>query len=358
MEINQLRKKVNRLDDQILVLLNQRAHVSKTIGRLKRHRNELVYSPDRESEVLDRLVNASKGPLKPEAILAIYREVMSSSLSLEKPLSVAYLGPEWTFTHQASVKKFGMSVNYVPCTGLSDVFLEVEHERCDYGVVPVENSIEGAISHTLDRFVDSSLKICSEIILGVSLDLLSRERSLKKVKRVYSNSQVFGQCRQWLESRLPGIELKNVTSTARGAEIASNEKGSSCIASRLAARVNRLRILAQSIEDQPDNATRFLVISRESAKPTRNDKTSILFSVKDRVGALHRSLEPFRKNRINLTKIESRPAKRRRWEYYFFVDFEAHYQDSRVRKALKELERESSFLKILGSYPRARSDRS
>lgn len=354
MDLSRLRKKVNAIDDRILALLNQRARCSQTIGRYKRDRNELVYAPDREAEVLARLVHANSGPVRAEDVLAIYREIMSSSIGLERRIAIAYLGPELTFTHQAGVKKFGSSVGYIPCTDISDVFREVEHERCEYGVVPVENSIEGAITHTLDRFVDSDLKICSEIILRVSLSLMSRERSLKSVRGIYSNPQVFGQCRHWLESHALGMELKNTTSTARGAEIALKEKHAACIASPLAARLKGLKVLAESIEDQHNNATRFLVIARESARPTRRDKTSILFSLKDRVGALHRSLEPFRKHGINLTKIESRPSKTRRWEYYFFVDFEGHAEEPRVRRALRELERECIFTKTLGSYPRAR----
>jgi len=353
MELKRLRKKLNKIDDQVLALLNRRARHSQAIGQYKRDHQEVIYAPDREAEILRRLARANQGPIGREAIEHIYREIMSSSLSLEKQISIAYLGPELTFTHQASVKRFGSSVMYVPCTDIPDVFREVEHGRCDYGVVPVENSIEGAINHTLDRFTDSDLKICSEIILRIRLHLLSREKSLKTVKRIYSNPQVFGQCHHWLEEYAHDIALKKSTSTARGAQIARQEKGAACIASRLAANVNQLKVLASSIEDHRNNATRFLVISRESAKPTKQDKTSIIFSVKDKVGALHRSLEPFRRNRINLTKIESRPAKRKRWQYFFYVDFEGHTQEARVKRALKELERECAFARVLGSYPKA-----
>jgi len=341
------------VDEQLLSLLSKRAKFSQLIGQLKRERNQSVYAPDREREVLTRLMRLNKGLLSREALGSIYREIMSSSLSLEKNIQIAYLGPELTFTHQASIKKFGNSVDYFPCSSISDVFLEVEHGRCDYGVVPVENSTEGAIYHTLDSFVDSDLKICSEIILKINLDLLSKERSLKSIKRIYSNPQVFGQCRQWLECRLPSVDHKEVSSTARGAQIVANEKKAACIASRLAAPANNLRVLIPSIQDRSDNVTRFLVLSKEFSRPTAEDKTSMMLSVKDRVGALHRILLPFRKNRINLSKIESRPSRRRNWEYYFFIDFDAHLEESRVKRALRSLETECNFLKVLGSYPQA-----
>jgi len=328
-DLKSLRKEMDRFDAQILALLNKRAECSQDIGNLKRGNNESYYAPDRERQVLERLCALSRGPLKRQALYAIYREIMSSSLSLEKELQIAYLGPELTFTHQASVKKFGSSVQYVPCDSISDVFLEVEHERCDYGVVPVENSTEGAIYHTLDSFIETDLKICSEIILKISLSLLSKEKSLKRVKKVYSNPQVFGQCRQWLESRLPSAELKAISSTIRGAQVACRERSAACIASPLAKGIKGLKSLASSIQDRSDNVTRFFVISRQSAHPTKKDRTSIMISIKDKVGALQKILVPFRKYRINLTKIESRPSRRQNWEYYFFIDFEAHAQDKR-----------------------------
>jgi chorismate mutase / prephenate dehydratase len=348
-----LRKKVDRLDQKILSLLNQRAQQSKAIGQLKKGKRQGYYVPDRERQVLDRLSKLNRGPLTRQSLEAIYREIMSSSLRLEKDLNIAYLGPQLTFTHQASVKKFGKSVHYVPCDSIPDVFLEVEHERCDYGVVPVENSTEGAIDHTLDSFIDSQLKVCSEIILKINLTLLSRENSLKKVKRVYSNPQVFGQCRQWLESNLSFAQLHSASSTAKAAQIALKEKGAACIASKLASEKNNLHALTSSIQDRSDNVTRFLVLSRESARPTRHDKTSLMLSVKDRPGALYRILDPFRKQKINLTKIESRPSRRQNWEYYFFIDFEAHVQEARVQRALSRLESECRFMKVLGSYPKA-----
>jgi chorismate mutase/prephenate dehydratase len=318
---------------------------------LKRVSSKSIYVPEREKDVYDKIELANKGPIPGESLKAIFREVMSASFHLERPLKIAYLGPEFTFTHLASMKKFGSSVTYSGCETITDVFSDVEKKRSDYGVVPIENSIDGAISHTLDMFIDSDLKICSEIYLEVSQNLLSNEKDRSGVKRVYSKAQVFGQCRLWLEANLPGVELVEVSSTARAAEIASKEKGSACIASELAAKKYGLRTLCSSIEDSAHNVTRFLVIGRVEAKPTKKDKTSIMFSVKDRSGALHDMLVPFKRHKINMTKIESRPSKVRAWEYYFFVDLEGHHEDPHVMKALAELRRSSIYLKVLGSYP-------
>ena len=353
MEITKLRKKVDKIDEHVLEMLNERAKLSLSIGRAKSKKGTSVYVPDRENQIYSRLIFKNKGPLSNDSLKAIYREVMSGSLSLEKPLKITYLGPPFTFTHIAALKKFGLSVEYVSCNSITDIFVEVERNRADYGVVPIENSIEGAVNHTLDMLIDSPLKICSEIYLEVSHSLLSRGSNTKKIKKVYSNPQVFGQCRLWLESNMPGVELGEVSSTTKAAEIASKEKNSAAIGSIMAARKYGLKVLAESIEDVPHNITRFLVVGKTLARPTKDDKTSIMFSVKDKIGALHDTLAPFKKNRINLTKIESRPSKRRHWEYYFFADLEGHYEDEKVKKALSELKGECLHLKILGSYPKA-----
>lgn len=353
MNIKTLRKKVDRLDARILELLNDRAKLSLDIGRLKSKTSASIYSPDREKDVYRRITSNNQGPLSNTSLKAIYREVMSGSLRLEKSLKITYLGPSFTFTHRAALKKFGSSVEYVACNSITDIFVEVERNRADYGVVPIENSIEGAVNHTLDMLADSSLKICSEIYLEISHNLLSKETDLKKIKRIYSIPQVFGQCRLWLESNMPAIELKEVSSTARGAEIASKEKHAAAIGGIMAARGYGLKVLAKSIEDSPHNTTRFLVVGKTMAKATKEDKTSLMISLKDKIGALHDMLTPFKKNRINLTKIESRPSRKRPWEYYFFVDLEGHYDDAKVRKALLELKKECVYLKILGSYPKA-----
>jgi chorismate mutase / prephenate dehydratase len=351
MSITRLRKKVDSIDTEILGLLNKRAGVILKIGKAKARNKESIYAPAREKDVYKKLVAKNKGPLPKDSVKAIFREIMSSALQLERPLVIAYLGPEFTFTHLASLKKFGSSVRYVGCSTITDIFSEVEKSRADYGVVPIENSIEGAVNHTLDMFADSNLKVCSEVYLEIYHNLLSKEARKADIRKIYSKAEVFGQCRIWIESNLPRAELVEVSSTAKAAEIAARQKNAACIASELAAKKNGLKVLARSIEDSAHNVTRFLVIGKEDVASTGEDKTSVMFSIKDRAGALHDMLVPFKKNRINLTKIESRPSKLRAWEYYFFVDLEGHRLDRRVAKSLSELERVSSYMKVLGSYP-------
>lgn len=345
-----LRKKIDNIDKRIIQLLNMRAKITVDIAKIKQKSGSSIYSPDREQEVLSKIKALSRGPLCQGALDAIYREIMSSSLALEKPLKIAYLGPEASFTHLASLKRFGSQVSYVAQNNITDVFENVERGSADYGVVPIENSIEGIVSHTLDMFVDSDLKICAQIVLDVSHNLLAK-CSKEKIRRLYSNPQVFGQCRTWLQENLSGIELIEVSSTTRAAQIAAKEKMSGCIASSLAAKVYNLRVVAADIEDSPHNITRFFVIGKTDVKETNHDKTAILFSIKDRVGALHDMLLPFKKYNINLTKIESRPSKKKAWDYYFFVDLEGHRDNPKVKKALLELENKCTFLKVLGSYP-------
>ena len=350
MKLNRLRKQIDGLDRKIIALLNSRARITVDIARLKLKAGKGVYSPDRERQVLRRAASLSKGPLPPASLEAIYREIMSSSLALERPLKVAYLGPEATFSHLAAMKRFGSQVQFIPCEGIPDVFLEVEKGRVDYGVVPIENSIEGAVSHTLDMFVDSDLKICAQVILDVSHYLLAN-CPMHKIQRVYSHPQVFGQCRHWLQEHLPAAEKVNMSSTTAAARAAVKDTRGACIASLLAADVYKLKVVARDIEDSSSNVTRFLVVGNSSPSPTGIDRTSVIFSIKDKVGALHDMLVPFKKYRINLTKIESRPSKKRAWDYYFFIDLEGHTQDARVRKALAALENQCRFLKVLGSYP-------
>jgi chorismate mutase/prephenate dehydratase len=350
MNLKNLRQTVDNIDKKIIQLLNARAKTTIDITKLKLKSGKSIYSPDREREVLKRIALINKGPLNSGALEAIYREVMSSSLSLDRLLKVAYLGPEATFTHLAALKRFGSQVEYIACNSITDVFLEVERDNTDYGVVPIENSVEGAVSHTLDMFVDSELKICSQTILDVTHHLLANCPK-NKIRRIYSNPQVFGQCRIWLQENLAGVEKIEVSSTTRAAQIAAKEKYSACIASLLAAKVYKLKVVASNIEDSPHNITRFLVIGKTDVPPTSHDRTSIMFSIKDKVGALHDMLIPFKKHRINLTKIESRPSKKKAWDYYFFVDLDGHRDNPRVKKALSELENRCTFLKILGSYP-------
>jgi chorismate mutase/prephenate dehydratase len=353
MGLKKLRKTIDSIDGRMLGLLNKRAAVTLKIGRLKAKGRKSVYVPDREIDIYRKVTAKNKGPLSDESVKAVYREIMSGSLSLEKTLTIAYLGPAFTFTHLASLEKFGSSVSYAACETITDVFGEVEKGHADYGVVPIENSIEGAVNHTLDMFVDSDLKICSEVFLEISHSLLSKKSDISKIKKIYSNPQVFGQCRLWLETNLSRVEMVEVSSTAKAAELASREGGTACIASELASKRYGLRVIASSIEDSAHNVTRFLVIGSHDVKPTKHDKTSLMVSARDRVGALHDMLVPFKRYRINLTKIESRPSKARVWEYYFFIDLEGHYRNPKVAKALAELERKTAYVKVLGSYPAA-----
>ncbi|HNV85346.1 MAG TPA: prephenate dehydratase [Candidatus Omnitrophota bacterium] len=348
-----IRQKIDRLDDEIVSLLNQRTQYALEIGKVKAEKGSETYAPDRESEVYYRLSQLSSKYLPPEALKAIYREVMSATLALERPLKIAYLGPEATFTHLASLSKFGSSVGYTSCASISDVFTEVEKKQADYGVVPIENSTEGAVSHTLDMFIDSDLKICSEIIFDISHCLMSNSQ-LSYIKRIYSKPEVFGQCRRWLEMHLPRVELLDTASTTLAAKRASQEDGSAAIASKLAATVYNLKLIAEGIEDSSHNRTRFLVIGKQFPKATGKDKTSIVVSIKDRMGALADLLEPTRAHKLNMTKIESRPSKKKAWDYYFFIDLEGHIEDPNVKSAIHEMEERVRFLKVLGSYPALR----
>ena len=350
MSLKALRNKIDILDRKIVELLNNRTEVILNIAKEKNRDGRSVYVPERESEVLKKVARIASGPLDKNGLRAIYREIMSSSLKLEKPLRIAYMGPEASFSNLAALKKFGSQVKYIACPSISDVFSEVEKGLADYGVVPVENSIEGAVTHTLDVLVDSDLKICSQVILDIEHNLLSNSTK-NNIKKVYSNPQVLGQCRKWLLENLPQADQIEVSSSTRAAQIAAKERNSACIASLLAAKVYKLKVIVSNIEDSPHNITRFFVIGQDDAGRTGEDRTSILFSIKDKIGALHEMLIPFKKNKINLTKIESRPSKKRAWDYYFFVDLEGHKDDLGIRKALKELENKCKFLKILGSYP-------
>ncbi|MBU0547716.1 MAG: prephenate dehydratase [Candidatus Omnitrophica bacterium] len=350
MTLDKMRKKIDMLDCRVISLLNLRAEITKKIGKEKINTGKSIYSPEREMQVLRRVVCLNKGPLKKSALEAIYREIMSASLALERLLKIAYMGPQASFSNLAALKRFGSQMSFVACGSITEVFLEVERGAADYGVVPVENSIEGAVTHTLDMLADSDLKICSQVILNVSHNLLANCPK-NKIRKIYSNPQVFGQCRIWLQKNLPNSELVDVSSTTRAAELAKKEKNSSAIASLLASKVYGLKVLASGIQDSLQNITRFLVVGKNVAARTGHDKTSLLFSIKDRVGALYEMLLPFRKYGVNLTKIESRPSKKKAWEYYFFVDISGHRDDYRVKKALSELERRCTYLKILGSYP-------
>lgn len=345
------RRKIDRIDQRIVELLNRRTEESLKIKKIKKELKKGIFTPEREKEVYQNVLKKNTGPLSKKSIRAIYREIMSGSLAVGKAPKIAYLGPETTFTHIAALKKFGASVDYLECKSISDVFTEVERGRANYGVVPIENSTEGAVNHTLDMFIDSELKICSEVYLSIEHNLLSKHKKISAIKKVLSHEQVFAQCRIWLEKNLPNAKLISYPSTAMAASSCDGGKGRAAIASELAAKEYGLNILERSIEDSLHNVTRFLVIGNEEAEPGKGNKTSIVFSLKDRVGVLHDALVPFKKNKINLTKIESRPSRLKAWEYYFFVDLQGHSKHEKIKKALWELEKECTYLKVLGSYP-------
>ncbi len=350
-ELRGLREKIDAIDDEILRLLNKRAEIVIEVALIKRKENARFYSPQREKEIFERLTSINKGPFPNSAIKPLFREILSASLSLEQPLKVAYFGPVATFTHLAAMRYFGASASLIPVEGIKDVFEAVYSGQTEFGVVPVENSNEGVVSYTLDMFMDYELKISGEVMLKISHNLLSRSGEKSKIKKIYSHPQPTAQCRKWLERNMPGIPIKEATSTAKAAEIASREDDSAAIASEVAAKIYDLHFVERHIEDFKDNYTRFFIISWEPAAKTGRDKTSIMFSTKDRPGALFTVLEPFKQAKINLTKIESRPSKRKAWEYIFFVDMEGHTEDKKVMKAIEEVSEGCLYLKILGSYP-------
>ncbi len=352
MNLEALRKKIDELDAELVRVLNDRARMVLEIGKLKQSQGEEVYVPAREQEVLKRVADLNQGPLPEQSLNSIYREIMSASLALERRVAIAYLGPPATFTHMAARQKFGGSIDYLEAETISDVFALVEKRTADYGVVPIENSTDGAVTHTLDEFAGTPLKICSEIYLPISNCLLSKGPR-EKIKKLYSRPEVFAQCRRWIQEHLSGVELIPTSSTSRAAEIVSRESGSAALAGPLAAELYGLNVLEQDVQDLGGNTTRFLVIGKEYSKMTGNDKTSLLFAVKHRVGALYEALSAFKKSNINMTKIESRPSKTKAWEYYFFVDIEGHADDARVQKALSELTEHCSLMTVLGSYPKA-----
>ncbi|WP_457678749.1 prephenate dehydratase [Thermovibrio sp.] len=351
-KLEELREKIDEIDRKIISLLNERAKLAKKVGEVKKREGLPFYVPGREAKILSKLEELNGGPLPPESIRAIFREIISACRALEEPTKVAFLGPQATFTHLAALKHFGTSSKLIPKDSISEVFDEVDKERVDYGVVPIENSIEGIVNYTIDMFLDTDLKISGEVFVPVNLHLMSKESSLDSVKRVYSHRHALAQARKWLSENLPKAELVEVSSTAKAAEIASNEEGAAAVASEAASLLYDLNILARNVQEISKNFTRFLIIGkRDSDYPSGRDKTSVMFSTKHRAGALFKALQPFAVYDVNLSKIESRPTKKRPWEYVFFVDIDGHRKEDRVAKALKELEENCTFLKVLGSYP-------
>lgn len=353
-DIQVFREKIDQIDAQLLKLINRRAELAIKIGQEKTKSGitNHFHVPHREREIVEGLQKQNKGPFPNHSIDSVFREIFSATLALEKPLSIAYLGPETTFTHQAALKQFGHSSKFFSHNSIDAIFSAVEQGRSDYGVVPIENSIEGVVNLTLDRFVDSPLMISDEIQLGISLYLLSKTKNLKTIKKVYSHPQPLAQCRQWLRRNLPTADQISTSSTAQAAETAAKKENTAAVAGKLAAEYYGLQVVAERIEDLPENHTRFLVISKEKAKRSRDNKTSIMFSIKDESGSLLKILQTFARRKINLTKIQSRPLRNRPWEYLFYLDFEGYVEDETIVKALNSLKKYCLFIKILGSYPR------
>ena len=346
------RKAIDSIDSKIVDLLNERTQHVLAIGHAKVAAGGSIYAPHRERAVLDKVSRLNPGPVPDSSLHAIYREIMSCALSLEKTMSIAFLGPEATFTHQAAIRRFGNSLQYDAQKTIADVFAEVSKGRADYGVVPVENSTEGVVNNTLDMFVDSNLKVVAQIVMPIQHCLVSRA-SKTRIKKLYSHPQALGQCRAWVQAKHPKAEVIETSSTTRAAELAAEDKTAAAIASSLAAEQYGLRILETNIQDNAANVTRFLVLGTQCSPSTGKDRTSVMFRIDHKVGALHRALAPFQKYKLNMTKIESRPSKRKAWEYYFFLDVDGHMDDAPVKKALTALESQSGFIKILGSYPKS-----
>ncbi len=351
-----LRQAIDAVDDQVLALLNQRAGLAAEVGRLKAATTPeaLFHAPRREREVLARLEAANPGPFPPTAVRTVFQEVMSACLSLEKPLRVAFLGPEGTFTHLAARHQFGGSSQALPQGTIAAVFQAVERQRADYGVVPVENATEGAVESTLDAFLDSPIRICAEILLPVDQALLLRpELDLGAIRRVYSHPQALGQCRRWLEAHLPQADRIEAPSTSEAARLAREDAEGAAVASELAAELFGLKVAETKIQDLAANATRFLVLGPTTPEPTGRDRTTLLAMAQDGPGALLRLLEPLANRGLNLSRIQSRPTRRKLWEYAFFLDVEGHAADPAMAAALEELRGACASLKVLGSYPQA-----
>ncbi len=352
--IEEIRARIDEIDKKLLTLLNRRARLAREIGEHKRRQNTAIYAPAREKAILARLQRANTGPLRADQVRSIFREIISACLALEQPLKIACLGPLGTFSHQAAVQQFGNQADIVPLPSIPEVFEEVEHYRADYGVVPVENSTEGVVAVTLDRLAESPLTIKAEILLRVEPCLLSRASRLEDIKLVVAHPQALAQCRLWLRHHLPNVPQMGASSTGAAAQRAQRERGVAAVASKLAASHYNLNILAENIQDLPNNFTRFLVLGHDGvANPSGEDKTSVVISTRHEAGALYRVLQPFAEHGVSLCNIESRPLRHRPWEYLFFLDMVGHVQEPNVAQALAEVERRSLFCKVLGSYPAA-----
>ncbi len=350
MDIESLRKKIDALDARIVALVNERASLARHIGRVKAENKDTVYKPHREKAVYEHAVRNNNGPLPDETLRAVFREIMSGCIALEKQVSIAYLGPEGTFTHWAARSQFGDSVDYRAVGSLEEVFEDVRRERSDYGIVPVENSTEGGIRETLALFLDSPLKVCAEIVYQIHHSLMAN-CPLEDVRTVYSKGPVFDQTRRWLRDNLPRVRREEVESTSRAAALAAEEDGAAAIGYEALASVYGLDVLARNIQDRIHNVTRFFVLGHQISEPTGNDKTAILCGIADRVGALYDLLGAFKKYGINMTKIESYPSQSQTWSYCFFIDFLGHPREEKTRTALDEMRKNCDVFRVLGAFP-------
>jgi chorismate mutase/prephenate dehydratase len=357
-ELEAIRRRINEIDERLQDLINERAKIAQQVGVVKGDLAAAVdyYRPEREAEVLRRVLERNEGPMRNEEMLRLFREIMSACLAQQEPLKIGFLGPEGTFTQTAVFKHFGHSVRALPFHTIDEVFQEVECGAADFGVVPIENSTEGSVNNTLDMFLTSPLKIAGEIELRIEQHLMCREKGLERIKRICAHEQSLAQCRGWIRENLPHVELIGMSSNAAGARRARDEEGTAAIGPEVAADVYELQVLVNNIEDRPDNATRFLVVGRKLLSPTGNDKTTLLLSTADTAGGagvLHHLLQPLATHGVSMTRIESRPSRRKNWDYVFYIDIDGHADVAPVADALAELEREASLFKVLGAYPKA-----
>ena len=350
-DITRHRAAIDALDEKIVALLNERANHAAAIGKLKA--NGGAYRPEREAEILRRIALANRGPLANEALAHLFTEIISACRALEEPLSVAYLGPQGTFSEMALAKQFGAAVAAQPCGSIDEVFRAAETGAAQYAVVPVENSTDGAIGRTLDLLLATPLKICAEVVLRVQQNLMAKGASMKAIRKVYSHPQSLAQCHGWLSQHLPGVQRVPQASNAEAARMAAKEKSAAAIGPEIAAERYRLKVLARAIEDDPRNRTRFLVLGTQDSGPSGSDRTSLVMTTHNRPGSLHELIASFSTHGVNMTRLESRPARTGQWEYYFYVDIEGHQQDPKAAKALAELRDKAPFVKIFGSYPAA-----
>ncbi len=352
-KLSVVRSEIDSIDAQLIDLLNRRARCAQQVGEIKAQHGEagFIYRPEREAQILRRIQEINPGPLSNDSVTWFFREVMSACLSLEQALGIAFLGPLGTFSESAATRHFGHAANLMPQVSIDDVFREVEASHADYAVVPVENSTEGAIGRTLDLLMTSPLKICGEVVLRIHQHLLSNETSFDKITKVYSHAQSLAQCHEWLNRSLPKAQRISMGSNAQAAQFAASETGAAAIAGEAAAERYQLPLLASSIEDEPNNTTRFVVLGRQEAGPSGRDKTSLIMSAPNQTGSLCNLLAPLSEAGVSMTRLESRPARHTLWEYVFFVDIEGHRDEPAVATALTELGRRAAYLKVLGSYP-------